>query len=366
MGSAATPIDVIIVGAGFGGLSTAIELANAGCKVTVYEVAKDLTRQGDVIMIGSNASRVLQRWGILDKVHDIIAQPDALKIHTKSGKLLLSQPLPKQYDGFPNIYTNRTRLHNYIYDHAKSLGIQFVFEARITEYVEDEQAHKAGIVYNGERIFADVVFGADSVHSRARWYVMGEQQQAKKSGFAVYRSWFSLDRLRNHPLTRHFAESGKDEFAIWIAEDTHAIITTNVSINSCTCFATHKDYTDIEESWNTPGKVSDMLAVVDESWDPTVRQVVKSIPEDVLIDYKLLWRDPVLQWVSKGGHIALVGDAAHPHLPTAGTGASQALEDGVTLGVLLAGINKEDIPKSLKAYQSLRYSPLIPYNFRRP
>lgn len=40
-------IDVIVVGAGFGGLSTAISLKTADCNVTVYELSKDLSRQGE-------------------------------------------------------------------------------------------------------------------------------------------------------------------------------------------------------------------------------------------------------------------------------------------------------------------------------
>ncbi|KAJ0420300.1 hypothetical protein BJY00DRAFT_313239 [Aspergillus carlsbadensis] len=349
-------LNVIVVGAGFGGLATAIELTRAGCRVTVYELAKDLTRQGDVIMLAANATRLLADWGIFDAVRHMMAQPDALKIQTKTGRLLLQQPLPRDFDGFPNIYTNRTRLQNHIYEYAVSLGIQFVFGARITEYVEEEQAGRAGIMYQGSTHFADLVIGADSVHSRARWFVMGQEQPARKSGFAVYRSWFSLDHLRGHALTRPIAESGKDEFAIWIAEDTHAILTTNTKLNTCTCFATHRDYTDIDESWHVRGKVADMLQVIDESWDPTLRQIIRSIPEDMLIDHKLLWRDPVPQWVSPGGRVALVGDAAHPHLPTAGTGAAQALEDAATLGVFFAKVaGTDEIPAILRGYQRLRY-----------
>lgn len=116
---------------------------------------------------------------------------------------------------------------------------------------------------------------------------------------------------------------------------------------------TLQDTTDIDESWNLPGKVKDMLNVVDD-WDSVLKQLVLSIPESVLIDYKLLWRDPVRQWVSEGGRVVLVGDAAHPHLPTSGTGGAQAIEDGATLGVLIRKAGKKNVRTALKMFEKLR------------
>lgn len=123
-------------------------------------------------MMGSNATRILQRWGnILERQLEIASQPEFLKIQDKSGNELLLQPIPKEFDGFPNIYPNRTRLQNIIYDHAREIGVEFTFNARINEYFEGEASQKGGIIYNGDKLTADVVLGADSVHSKARAYV---------------------------------------------------------------------------------------------------------------------------------------------------------------------------------------------------
>jgi len=239
-----------------------------------------------------------------------------------------------------------------MYQYALSLGVEFTFNARVSEYFEEDGC--AGIINVGQKHTADFVIAADGVHSKGRAYVTGIADKAKKSGFAVYRSWFSLDRLAGHPLTAYMAESKKDLFAIWIAEDTHAILTTNVNLQTCTCFATHKDNTDIEESWHLKGKVEDMVAVVD-GWDPKLIQLIKSIPEDALIDHKLLWRDPVRKWVSDKGRVAIVGDAAHPHLATSGTGGASAIEDGATISALIDKAGKNNIELALRSYQALRY-----------
>jgi 2-polyprenyl-6-methoxyphenol hydroxylase-like FAD-dependent oxidoreductase len=119
-----------------------------------------------------------------------------------------------------------------------------------------------------------------------------------------------------------------------------------------------QDVSDMHEDWNQRGNVQDMLASV-EGWDPEVRHIIQHIPADSLIDHKILWRDPVQKWVSEKGRICLVGDAAHPHLPTAGTGAAQAIEDAATIGALMQKSMEKsgkapEIPAVFRAYERLR------------
>ncbi len=68
---------------------------------------------------------------------------------------------------------------------------------------------------------------------------------------------------------------------------------------------------------------------------PECKALVNATPDGQLVDYKLVWRDPLKTWISKGGRSCLIGDAAHCHLPTSGQGGSQAIEDGVALAVCL-------------------------------
>jgi len=207
-------------------------------------------------MLGSNAARVISQWpGMLDQVRNVSSLPTSLKICDKSGKLLVEQPLPLEFDGFPNSYANRTRVQNYLYDYAREIGVNFTFDARITEYFEEEG--RAGIVYNRERISADMVVAADSVHSRGRAYVTGTPEKAQKSGFAVYRSWFSLDRLKDHPLTKDIADAEEDQYRVWIGENTHAILTTNKNLQAATVFCTHKVRVDQKPTRLPPWHISD-------------------------------------------------------------------------------------------------------------
>lgn len=96
-----------------------------------------------------------------------------------------------------------------------------------------------------------------------------------------------------------------------------------------------------------------MLKIVD-GWDPTIQEAMKCIPPEKLIDWKLLWRDPIRPWVSSQGRILTIGDAAHPHLPTSGQGAGQALEDAATIGALVDKLGVENLPDAFRALEKIR------------
>ncbi|KAI2478037.1 hypothetical protein Ptr902_10720 [Pyrenophora tritici-repentis] len=177
-----------------------------------------------------------------------------------------------------------------MYAEAIRQRVKVIFDAKVSEYWE--YGDKAGIIVNGEKLVADAVIGADGVYSKTREYVTGAPDAPKRSGFAIYRSWFPLDRLLDDPLTHHFASPGKDSTYIWIGKDAHAIFHINTALRHVGAFITHKDTYTVEESWSYPGKTEDVLACV-EGWDLVLRAIFSKIPEEVIVDYKLLWRDPI-------------------------------------------------------------------------
>jgi 2-polyprenyl-6-methoxyphenol hydroxylase-like FAD-dependent oxidoreductase len=275
-------------------------------------------------------------------------------IHTADGKLIHTQPMILFNDIYPFCNTHRADFQLAFYNYAVSKGINVCFGERITEFFEDDE--RAGIISNGKRVLGDVVIGADGVHSPARNFVTGTIDKPVSSGFAIYRAWFPLDLLSNNALTESFVQGG-DSMNAWIGADVHCFVTVNKSLDSISYVLTHKDDYTVEESWSFPGRVEDILKVV-EGWDPVLLAVLAATPSDRLIDWKLLWRDPLKKWVSQNGRIALSGDAAHPFLPSSGNGASQAIEDSATIATALRLAGKHNVKIALKAYETLRYDPI--------
>jgi 2-polyprenyl-6-methoxyphenol hydroxylase-like FAD-dependent oxidoreductase len=119
-----------------------------------------------------------------------------------------------------------------------------------------------------------------------------------------------------------------------------------------------QDEADIEDSWSTPGKIEEALKVV-ENWDPVVQEIVKATPPEYLVDWKLVYRDPLPTWVSPKARIVLIGDAAHPFLPTSIQGASQSMEDGVNLAICLELAGKDRVQEALHAHERIRYARVL-------
>jgi len=91
-----------------------------------------------------------------------------------------------------------------------------------------------------------------------------------------------------------------------------------------------------------------------EGWDPRTHDIVKATPPGYLFDYKLVYRDPLPTFISPKARIALIGDAAHPFLPTSIQGASQSMEDGVTLAVCFEKCGG-NVQEAVRAYEKIRY-----------
>jgi 2-polyprenyl-6-methoxyphenol hydroxylase-like FAD-dependent oxidoreductase len=134
-----------------------------------------------------------------------------------------------------------------------------------------------------------------------------------------------------------------------------------ISVFGLCCHIAHllQDEADIEDSWSTPGNIDEALKVV-QGWDPIVQEIVKATPATHLVDWKLIYRPPLPTWVSRGGRTALIGDSAHPFLPTSIQGASQSMEDGVTIAVCLEKCGgKDNIPEALRAFERIRYDRVL-------
>lgn len=92
-----------------------------------------------------------------------------------------------------------------------------------------------------------------------------------------------------------------------------------------------------------------------KGWDPLLTKVWEKM--DNIIDYKLIFRPCLNKWIADSGRVALIGDAAHPYLPTSTQGASQAVEDAAVVARCLAKAEAEgkDVPLALHTFFDLRY-----------
>ncbi|KAG2340006.1 monooxygenase [Suillus weaverae] len=349
-----TGIDVIVVGAGFGGIACAIECKRKGHRVMILEKVHELKHLGDMLGLGVNAGRILARWGLHEKLWAVSCSASELQIHDYLGGLVQVQKLPMPLFGAFAYNSHRALLHEILFEHAKSLGIEIRMGHHAVEYWEDEANGKAGVkIQTGETFDADVIVAADGVKSTAREFVIGYRDNPKPSGYAIYRAWFEAEEhgITTDPLTDFLSIHG-DQVHAWIGKDVHIIVSSSRGGKTICWFLTHKDNAAVDGDWSSPGKIEDVLDIV-KDWDPRCAAVISKTPS--CIDWKLLVHDPLPTWVSKSGRVVLIGDAAHPFLPSSVQGASQAIEDGLTLAVTLKLAGKNDVPLGTRTWEFIRY-----------
>ena len=117
-----------------------------------------------------------------------------------------------------------------------------------------------------------------------------------------------------------------------------------------------QDHGTAAESWTRFLDAEDVLKTLEEEddWDQTFVEVIKHTPPQSVVDYKILWRDPNTKWASDGGLILQLGDSAHSFLPTSANGATQAIEDGISIAACLKLAGKHSIPLATRVHTHLR------------
>ncbi|KAK7424574.1 hypothetical protein QQZ08_008584 [Neonectria magnoliae] len=354
-------LKVLIVGGGYCGLTTAVECRLRGMQVTVLEAHKDISKVGDTIDFATNAGRVFNKWknGEIGKK---LWATGGVTCHTidmfnAQDVLLCSLPYERGIHVPDTFSARRGPMAQIIWDYAEELGVKVRCLTRVVDYVDTETEHGV-ITESGEKILADVVLASDGSRSKAREKLMGLKERKVNSGYAIFRSLFELtDEDRRNPMilekTKNLTENWT---AGWVGKDVHGYMFIFDNARYCSWLFTHLDDADIGESWQLPAKKSDVHFYLDQAKFPQVwTDFVNLTPDDKISDYKLVWRDPIKTWLSSTKHCAIIGDAAHCHLPTSSQGACQAVEDAAVMAICLDKA-KGDVPLALQVFERIRFN----------
>ncbi|KAH7142021.1 hypothetical protein EDB81DRAFT_654349 [Dactylonectria macrodidyma] len=355
-------LKVIIVGAGFGGLAAAIECAERGMDVTVLEKYPDSNSQGDILDFFPNAGRVISRWDdgkVGQQIHDTgCSRIRAMELCKYDGKFIVNVPWARDDKEHHITYAgHRGKVHSIILAHAKTLVEDIRIGVAVTDYLEEDQ--RAGVTLaTGETLWGDCVIAADGPRSIARGKVLkldDDNKEGKSSGWAVFRSFFKTDEaMRNHPGLKHLYHTDRDTVRFWMYDNLSMMAFVWNDCKDIAWVLIHPDDKESTESWSN---IADREHL--EKWmkyfpAEDAQALYEVAPVGKTIDFKLVYRPTIDTWTSKGGRTILIGDAAHANLPTAGQGASQALEDAVTVAECLAS-SSGDVKLALEAAQRIRY-----------
>lgn len=332
---------VAVVGGGIGGLATAAFLHRAGIEATVYEQAPALAEVGAGLVVSPNAVRLLRSLGQLDRFreHAVPLRVGWEFRRWEDGRVLFSQNLGEECErrfGEQSYVAHRADLlaavQAAVPGAALRLGTRLAGLRRLDEGMELTFT-------DGTRTVADVVVGADGVHTTVGQFVTA----AGSPRFSGICAWRCLVPAESAPeFARHPVQT------LWLGPDRHLVhypISAGAQIN-IVAFGPAYDWTT--ESWSAEGRIEDLRAEF-AGWSGELQVLLAAA--DRTGRWALLDRDPLPHWTN--GPVALLGDAAHPMFPFFAQGAAQAMEDAAVLADCLAD-RPEDPSAALRRYEDIR------------
>lgn len=349
------PLNIVISGAGIGGLFAAISLRRAGHKVTILERSSFNQELGAAVHLAPNSNGLLRRHGIY--AESFGANPSLNFTEWKhTGERVRTLPNAAHLFQHPWLFAHRVRLHDALRKLATAEeGEGTPARLVLSTKVEKMDATNATVVTKtGETFKADLIVGADGVHSIARRCIPGgENTEAFDSGKSAFRFIIPAKRVREHPLANKYVQ-GPGELSVFYSNDRRVVMyptNENEELNFV-CIHPSKE-TDASGDWNNETSVESMLKVF-ESFDDGVKAILRMADPSTLKVWNLLDMDKLPSFVE--GRLALIGDAAHPFTPHQGQGAGMAIEDGASLAVMLPlGTRPDEIPERLQLYNQARY-----------
>lgn len=331
---------ISIIGGGIGGLTLALALRREGLDAVVHERTSAFGRVGADINLTPNAVRALDPLGVGDVLRRDAARPRYRVSRDgytgeETSRLPMSDAAEEAY-GAPQLTIHRADLMTAL---ESAVGADAV---RLGHQLEscDTTGEAVSLRFtDGSTEEADVVVGADGIHSAVRASILGTEHP-EFTGTVAYRGVVPTSRIA------HLKDVGS--FTKWWGRDRYTqIVTFPLTRGEETfIFATEHRESWSEESWTTPGRIEDLRAAYAD-FHGDARTLLDACDE-VLIS-ALYVRDPLPTWGRDG--VTLIGDACHPMMPFMAQGAGQAIEDAVVLARSLA---THGAPGGLRSYEALR------------
>ncbi|KAJ4319060.1 hypothetical protein N0V94_004112 [Neodidymelliopsis sp. IMI 364377] len=247
---------------------------------------------------------------------------------------------------------NRGKFHMLLRQYAAEAGLPVEYSTKVQQFFE--VGNEGGIILaDGRKFTADLVVAADGVGSKSWNLFAGTNTSPVSSGFVLYRITYPTAEAFKSPIVAKELEGYDSRGFFYAGPDTHFMASMNGD-EICWMLTCRDNDSNAEESWSKPNTTKNALEVV-KDWDPLVPELIMTVPNGSIFDWKMMWRDPQPQWVSKGSRIIQLGDAAHPFLPTSASGATMALEDAWSLAACLNIGGKNNVPLAIAVHNKLRF-----------
>jgi len=319
---------ITIIGAGIGGLTTALTLQQKGFEVFVYESAAEIKPVGAGIILANNAMQVMKKLGLQEKLERAGNRISAMKITDPNLKPLSVVDLTgfEQKYQVSNLAIHRGDLQKIL---AAEIGLENINFSKRLAKVEKNTSYNLTFADNSTLQTA-IIIGADGIKSVVRNQLFAENT-IRNANQICWRGVGEIDlpKQYHHELNEAWGTGKRfgfvkisDRKVYWYA------------------LANAKSYT---------GKKVD-LAELFQDFHSDILAIIQASGHSKIITSDITDLRPIKKWQTE--NVCLVGDAAHATTPNLGQGACQAIEDAYVLGKCLE--NETDVQTAFKNYEQIR------------
>ncbi|MFN3208526.1 MAG: FAD-dependent monooxygenase [Roseovarius sp.] len=323
-------MDSIVVGGGICGLAVAIVLRRAGARVRVLEQASDIGEVGAGLQISPNGFVVLEKLQLGNALRAKSVRGQAVRLRDYRGGDVVRLDLARLPCGDYH-FIHRADLIHILDSAARAIGVEVLPSHEVASVAPGKKP--AAVLKDGSRVEADLVVGADGLHSVARQVLNGTVAPF----FTRQVAWRAV-----------IPETGAvPEAQVFMGPHRHLVTYPMRGGRLRNLVAVQEQAHWHDESWRTEDSPENLCAVF-QDFGSEAQDMLRRV-EKV---YRWgLFRHPVATTWHRGG-VALAGDAAHPTLPFMAQGANMALEDAYALGRCLQ--EQPDLASAFDAYHAMR------------
>lgn len=328
----------IIIGAGIGGLSTAIALQKAGYEVAIYEAATELKALGAGLVLAGNAVKAFKYMGVDTQVLQRGNMLNSFQVLTQKGEIITANNHLKassDYGVVASFAIHRGDLQAALLDCIPNIPILL---GKKCSHFERKKEKMSLFFEDKTHVEADYVIATDGIHSVFRKQLVS----ASQIRFAKQTCWrgISTHIPENMPMdiaTETWGKSGRFGVVPLVNGQAYwfAVLHSN-EVKS--------------PHFKAFGKKEIAQSFAD--FHQPIPQLIENTPENAFIWNDIIDFSPIKQFAFE--NILLLGDAAHATTPNMGQGACMAIEDAA---FLLSILQKErDITKAFQIWKAKRIS----------
>ena len=349
-------LDVVICGAGIGGLAAAAALRGQGIAPTVIEQAPQLGEVGAGLQIGPNATRVLYHLGLRDAMDRISLEvQETVNRRWSDGSIIAKTTLGASATaryGAPYLQVHRADLHDALLsaavgDDFAGPAARILTNSTAVAVDEADPLRPRVLLADGTAVAANVVIGADGIRSMVREHI-GGPAQVDDSGDMAFRTLIDGDAVRRDPATRFIVDWQAGN--VWFGPGGHLVVYPVRRQQLINIVGIFPITDDVSRDWSRPATHEELLAAY-QGWDERVIALLSKASGPIAL-WALKHQDPFSQW--NRGNVALLGDAVHSMVPYVSQGASQSIEDAAVLAEELATVDPAGAATALDAYVQRR------------